>query len=172
MSTPLIQQLPPIPMHAPVEIHIVNYMRLPDGRTASITFHMPFGRIPTRLEIKEAADAMMSPESFAESSIPAGTRPLTKPEFVAHITKRETGEAIPVPGSQEWEMTPIEIPHGMLVHAIMGAGFKTMEMGEHFTQRGLAEHTGNQWNEKWGWKKDKLSALPTEVLLAIYKEVA
>lgn len=170
MSAPLNTQLEPVAMHGPIEIQITGYMILPDGRQANIRFLMPSGRIPTRQEIADVVTAMFSPDSMRESSIPAGTRPMKKPEFTDYITKRDTGAAIPVPGSREWEPSTVDIPHDMLVHAIVGTGFPSPQMGAEYEPRGLVYF--DQDDDCYEWDELALDKQPDEVLLAIYKEVA
>jgi hypothetical protein len=50
----------------------------------------------------------------------------------------------------------------LLVDAIIGRGFQSMEEADHFTKIGLASFTGNQWNEKWEWDRDALRKLGRE----------
>lgn len=177
-TNPLLTQLEPIAMHGPIEIVVKVHVRVPSGKNATLEFIMPAGRIPAQSEIKEAVDACMTPESMAASSIPHGTRALTKPEFVEVITRRDTGAAIPMPGNQEWEPSTSGIPKGMLVHAICGAEIpENSVLGGEYVQRGLAyekwEVAGHGDNRvTYRWNRAKLAELPEDMLLTIYKRVS
>lgn len=159
-------ELEPIDMHGPVEVTAALYVLLPDGRPATLNFKMLSGQIPARADIKAALDAMMTPASMEESSIPAGTRLMTKPEFVAHVTKQETGQAMTIPGDQHFVPVQPNIPHGMLVHAIAGVGVPE-QLADEYRARGLVERdgVGDYWNN------DRLADLPGDVLLAIYERL-
>jgi hypothetical protein len=164
--------LEPVDMHGPVEVSIKVYMKLPDGKAGSLTLTAAPGQLPTRAEQIAMLDAVLDADKRAQSALPEGVSPLTKPEFVRHITRRETGLALDIPGDQHFVPAACEIPHDMLVNAIAGAGFPTMELADEFTKRGMAKFTGNQWNEKWEWDKSAIAALPDAMLLAIYQRVA
>jgi hypothetical protein len=155
-------------LHGPVEIRILTHVRLPDGRNANLEFQMPPGRIPTRLAMKEVMDACLSPESMAESSIPVGTRLLTKIEFVEMLTKREDGKAITLTGEQPWEPTTVDIPRHMLQHAVIGAGVPKELAGE-YVGRGLAYFS--QMHGKHVWNDAKLDELPDELLYSLYQRI-
>lgn len=63
------------------------------------------------------------------------------------------------------------IPRQMVIHAIMGAGFPSMQMADEYTKLKLAKFTGNQWNENWDWDSDALSKLTNLELATIYSRV-
>lgn len=56
----------------------------------------------------------------------------------------------------------------MLVDAISGYKFNSIELGNKMQKRGLAEYTGNQWNPEWGWIKDRLLSLELNDLVGLY----
>ena len=60
----------------------------------------------------------------------------------------------------------------ILVDAILGKGFRSMQFAIDMTNAGLAKFTGNQWNEKWDWKKEELLKLPIDQLAVLYKKEA
>lgn len=165
-----VVKLDPIDMHGPVETSVIIHIRLPDGRNAHLAFQMEPGRIPTRAAIKEVVDACLDPQNMEASAVPQGTRVLTKPEFVEHITKRETGRAIPMPGESNWVPASCEIPHGMLVHAIQGVGGPDNLETEYIT-RGLAKYIGPGDNYVFTWDCEKLAELPDDMLLEIYRRI-
>lgn len=166
-------ELPEMDMHAAVEIKISAYMRKPDGTIGTLAAYAQPGQLPTRAEQLAIVAALIAPESLQVAGAPAGTRPLNKREFVAHITKRASGMEIPMPGNPEFVPAGCEIPHSLLVHAIVGAGeFASMETCAEYEQRGLMKFIGNQHNPKWGWDQKKLAELPEDMLLTIYKRVA
>lgn len=157
-------------MHGPITTKVDIFVKLPDGRVGKLQTRMAVGLIPTRAEIKSVLEAAMSPETAP--SIPAGTRLLTKPEFIAHILKMEGGEEIPMPGDQQFVAVPGDVPKAMLIHAIVGAGFPTFAIADEYTVRGMAVYVGNQWDEKWEWDRAALNAQPEGVLRAIYERIA
>ena len=57
----------------------------------------------------------------------------------------------------------------LLVDAIYGSGFASIDQADAMTKVGLAEFCGNQWNEDWQWLKDKLIELDEAELTEIYK---
>jgi hypothetical protein len=59
----------------------------------------------------------------------------------------------------------------LLIDAICGRGTGSMENSDAMTQMGLAEFCGNQWNEDWRWKRDKLAELEIGELSEIYRRV-
>ena len=56
----------------------------------------------------------------------------------------------------------------MVILAIMGLGFHSIERACQYVKAGLAENTGNQWNYSWAWKREELSKLSMGELLEIY----
>ena len=59
----------------------------------------------------------------------------------------------------------------ILVDAVMGAGFPSMDFADEMTKRGLARFTGNQWNEEWRWNRDSLEKLSDIGLLTLYNRI-
>lgn len=57
----------------------------------------------------------------------------------------------------------------ILVDAIIGRGFKTVEHAETMRVLGLARFTGNQWNPDWEWVRAALEKQSLENLVAIYE---
>lgn len=158
-------------MHGPITTKVDIFVKLPDGRVATLQTRMAIGVVPTRAEINAVLAAAMTPESIKASSIPAGTRLLTKKEFVAHMLRTEGGDEIPMPGDQQFVAVPGDVPKAMLIHAIVGAGFPTFAIADEYTVRGMAVYVGNQWNEKWEWQRAALDAQPEGVLRAIYERI-
>jgi hypothetical protein len=60
----------------------------------------------------------------------------------------------------------------MIIDAICGLGFPTMDYADAMTKDGLAEYCGNQWNEDWHWIRPKLALLEEEELDKIYQEAS
>jgi len=58
--------------------------------------------------------------------------------------------------------------HMLFVDAIVGSGFPTMKFAALATEWGLAEFSGNQWNEDWAWDRSALDALPDNELQGLY----
>jgi len=56
----------------------------------------------------------------------------------------------------------------LLIDAIIGKGFSTIDYAIKMEKAGLAYFTGNQWNEKWNWNKFKLEDMTEEELKNIY----
>lgn len=63
-----------------------------------------------------------------------------------------------------------ELTKPILIDAIVGRGFISMDEAEHYTRVGLARFTGNQHNAEWQWERRKLEALTFELLLSIYQQ--
>jgi hypothetical protein len=60
----------------------------------------------------------------------------------------------------------------LLIDAIVGAGFPTMEFAIQMEKSGLARFSGNQWNEDWEWRRDALNKLDNNFLLEmIYAKI-
>lgn len=55
----------------------------------------------------------------------------------------------------------------LLVDAIIGRGFGSMEFANQAVNFGLARFTGNQWNEDWEWDRRTLSQLGEDELIAL-----
>lgn len=166
-------ELEPIDMHGPILVTANAYLYLPDGRPAKLSFQMEPGQIPSRAKVKATLDALASPEALAESSVPPGTRLMTKPEFVAHVTKQETGQSMTMPGDQHFVPVPGDVPHAMLVHAVMGVwanGEFDMDLEDEYISRGLGELTRGL-TRCFKWNKSALDALPDDVLIAIYERI-
>lgn len=105
-------EMPEIPMHGPVElamaVHVMTpYVASPGGiavmKPAKLTMTLPPGSFPTPQALREILDNCLQAETEGDATIPAGTRLMTKPEFWAHITKREAGVALPLAGNPEFE---------------------------------------------------------------------
>lgn len=163
---PEMKPLEAMDMHAPVEVTITVRMVLESGETARVMYDMRPGQIPTRAEIEEAIKPALDVELLKALPMQGNARPMTKPEFVAFITKRAAGQPIPMAGDQHFVPAPCEIPHSMLVHAICGAGISDDLLGE-YKSRALALETmhGPRWD------RAALDKQPDDVLLAIYKRV-
>ena len=58
-----------------------------------------------------------------------------------------------------------------LVDAIIGAGFPSIQYASGMTELGLANFTGNQWNENWSWNRNRLNELPRETLEELYADI-
>lgn len=56
----------------------------------------------------------------------------------------------------------------MLIDAIIGRGFESMSFADRMTKKGLAKFTGNQWNEKWDWIREKLEKKDEAFLTELY----
>jgi len=63
----------------------------------------------------------------------------------------------------------MEISKELLIDAIIGVGFKSYKIAEKMTANGFAEFSGNQWNEEWSYRKDKLLELTFYELELVYK---
>lgn len=164
---PEMKPLDPIDMHAPIEVHIKIYAT-PDGKTVSLMQAiMPPGRYPSIEQMRAMVGTALTPEQEAQ-----GGRLLLKPEFIAHITKRELGTALPMAGDQHFVPAPCEIPHKMLVHAICGAGVP-FDMGKEYLARGLAIDTLNdsRYDDAFTWDAAALDKQPGDVLLALYERI-
>lgn len=165
-------KLEPLDMHGPIEVIIAVYVKLPDQRVATLNFRQLAGNIPTRSEIKATMDACLIVDSDTGTSLPAGTRLLTKPEFVAHYTKKETGFELAMPGNQSFVPASCEIPKEILIDAIRGAGApKDAALKDDYMQRGLAFLYGGECDDAWNWNPDTLAALPDDILLALYRRI-
>lgn len=88
----------PTPMHGPIEVQMLVYVRTADGQIGKLTIGFPYGVIPTQDDLKEALAVL----GMTGEGLPAGSRLLTKPEFVKHIT-RKAGQEMTMPGNQDWE---------------------------------------------------------------------
>jgi hypothetical protein len=161
-------ELEPIDMHGPVEVSVRVYGKTADGKVGSLTFKAETGRLPTRAQQVAMLDAFMDPEKRAHAETLKDLRPLTKPEFVEFMTLRIAGQAIPLPGNQEFVPSTCDIPHEMLVHAVMGAGCDAM-FGDEHEARGIAEYLDGP--NKFAWIESALEALPDDELLAIYRRI-
>jgi hypothetical protein len=143
------------------------YGKTADGKVGSLTFKAETGRLPTRAQQVAMLDAFMDPEKRAHAETLKDLRPLTKPEFVEFMMLRIAGQAIPLPGNQEFVPSTCDIPHGMLVDAIVGAGVPGTIWQEYRT-RGLS-FMGDAGREVFD--EEKLAALPDDELLAIYRRI-
>ena len=57
------------------------------------------------------------------------------------------------------------------VDAICGKGFPDCQFAGHMVKDGLAVFSGNQWNEDWKWKREKLEKLSTDELKMLYYSI-
>jgi hypothetical protein len=167
-------ELEPVDMHAPVEIKVSVHLKLDDGRSAVMDFLMPSGRIPTRQEIVAAVQATMSTDGAGEP----GYRLMDKTEFVKHITMRDAGVALVLPGNKDFVPSAVDVPHSMLVHAIAGASFEFSNEGfalaKTFEDRGLLRSSTSGHggcDSSHYWDRRALMALADDELLAIYQRV-
>lgn len=58
----------------------------------------------------------------------------------------------------------------VLIDALCGKGFISMQFAIDMTNAGLAKFTGNQWNEDWVWDRSELQKLSVEQLESLYKK--
>ena len=165
-------ELEPMDMHGPIEVNMFIHVMLPDGKNAKLRFMPPAGQIPMPEDFQDFIDAAGDPAHHEASGMPAGVRLLTKPEFVALITKRETGQAMQLPGEQHF--VPCEpqyaIPRQMLIHAIYGAGIPSMQLACELVERGLTRFAGNQHNERWEFTHT-VEKLDDDALANLYAEI-
>lgn len=56
----------------------------------------------------------------------------------------------------------------VLVNAIYGAGFPSMQHAVMAEREGYARFTGNQHNEEWQWDRDRLRHMADADLKALY----
>jgi hypothetical protein len=56
----------------------------------------------------------------------------------------------------------------ILIDAIIGKGFSTMQDAMNMANQGLAKFYGDQNNEEWKWNRSKLNELPEEDLENLY----
>jgi hypothetical protein len=160
-------ELEPIDMHGPVEVSVRVYGKTHDGKVGSLTFKAETGRLPTRAQQVAMLDAFMDPGKRAHAETLKDLRPLTKPEFVEFMMLRIAGQAIPLPGNQEFVPSTCDIPHDMLVHAICGVDPVHSEDWPEYAERRLAyENEGRYY-----WNDENLEALPDYELLAIYRRI-
>ena len=59
----------------------------------------------------------------------------------------------------------------LLINAISGAGFPSMDFAIQEERCGLAHFTGNQMNPKWEWNRETLRGLKIESLETIYDTI-
>jgi len=58
-----------------------------------------------------------------------------------------------------------------VINAIDGGKFPLTKDLRAYEKRGILYYSGNQWNEDWAWRKDKLNELSLEELIYIYKDL-
>lgn len=153
-------------LHAPVEVSISVYISLPDGRMGTMRATLPPGQIPSRGELKQVFDGFAS-ASGAIPGAPVGARLATRGEFVSHIVKRETGQAFALDAGAQYSPLPGDVPHGILVNAILGVGVDDSLIPE-YKPRGLIVET----MQGAKWLKLGLVGLPDDELMSIYKRVS
>lgn len=56
----------------------------------------------------------------------------------------------------------------LVIDAIVGIGFPSILLADECRKAGLAEFTGNQWNEKYEWRRDQLEKVELEKLQELY----
>ena len=56
----------------------------------------------------------------------------------------------------------------VLLDALRGHGFSSVEFADRMVKKGLARFSGNQWNEDWRLETDQLIKLETKDLVALY----
>lgn len=166
---PEVKPLEAMDMHAPVEVTITVRMVLESGETARVMYDMRPGQIPTRAEIEEAIKPALDVDLLKALPMQGNARPMTKPEFVAFITKRAAGQPIPMAGDQHFVPAPCEIPHAMLVHAVAGTVIPS-EIVEEYEARGLIL-SSDDYPYYYEWVRAELDKQPDDVLLALYKRV-
>lgn len=162
-------ELPAIEMHGPYEVRITVRFKLPDGQIGAMDVFTEPGLLPTRAQQLAIVNALNDPAQLIAAGAPRGVRLLGKSEFIEWMTKRATGRAIPVPGNQEYVPASCEIPHDMLVHAIMGTSVRK-ELAEEYAGRNLLE-IGDDDAGTLHWNLDLLAALPDTILLAMYQRI-
>lgn len=96
-------ELAPMDMHGPVEVSITVFAKTESG-VGRMTFTHPSGLIPTQLELASYLDVAREEAGKTNAVLP------TKAEFVAHVTKRETG--LPIPMENCGDFIPVEVPDG------------------------------------------------------------
>lgn len=156
-------ELEPMDMHGPVEVDVRVYIKKPDGIIGRMTFTHPVGQLPTRAELAGYMEAAQQEAQKVGAELPS------KPEFVAHLTQRETGKAIPMAGARHWVQASSEIPRGVLVHAIVGTGVPGMDRWDDFFGRGLAYLN---LTNGFMWRKEALEAMTDYELESLYREVS
>ena len=57
----------------------------------------------------------------------------------------------------------------VLIDAIMGKGFPDIHYAIEMEKAGFAKFSGDQWNEDWEWKREKLETLNAAQLQTIYE---
>ena len=171
-----LKTLPHVAMAGPVEFSMIVHITTLEGKSGRFTMHLEPGIIPAPAHVKNILANCLKDET---GNIPIGTRLMTKPEFIAHVTKRETGAAIVMEGPQVFEPPEDAIDKGMLVDAIIGKGIRNdnpeySEAGERWVKDGFAR---KEWDrighgENWAayrWNREKLDLLDETTLLKIYR---
>ena len=154
-------ELEPMDMHGPVEVSITVFAKKKSGELGRLTFTHPSGLIPTRAELAGYMEAAQQALPGLEAEFPS------KPEFVAHLTQRETGKAIPMAGARHYLVASCEIPHSMLVHAIIGSGIPNNNRSLHESGvLGYGDAGGAEWD------RVALEKLTDYELEALYREVS
>jgi hypothetical protein len=59
----------------------------------------------------------------------------------------------------------------MVIDALCGANFPTMDIANKYTRMKLARFSGNQWNEAWEWERGQLIHLEVEQLQDLYEQI-
>jgi hypothetical protein len=156
-------------MNAPVELKMKVQLMLLSGKSANLEFFLPPGQIPTRAHLLEILDSCRKPGGLDHANIPLGSRLMNKAEFVAHITKRETGMEIPLQGDRAFAPSTVEIPRPMLMHAIHGQGEPARNdvATRYLEAEAAAIDNGGCWN----WHQHELDKLDDNELMNLYREI-
>ncbi len=60
--------------------------------------------------------------------------------------------------------------HELLLDALKGINFSSYEFAVEMHAQGLAEYDGNQHNESWCWRQDRLKTKTEAQLLDLYAQ--
>jgi hypothetical protein len=165
-----LKTLPHVAMAGPIEFSMTIHAVTPDKKAARMTVYLEAGIIPTPAHVK---NILANCIHDATGSIPNGTRLMTKPEFLAYFTKRETGTEVPMEGPQVFEPPEDTITKAMLVDAICGKGFRNDQEAAQWVKDGfataeIASVGHGEGRPFFRWNRDKLNHLDETTLLKIY----
>jgi hypothetical protein len=59
----------------------------------------------------------------------------------------------------------------LYIDAICGLPFNSYGMAGEMEEKGYADFTGNQWNEKWDWNRNNLQKLSEKELEGLYNKL-
>lgn len=166
-----LKTLPHVAMAGPIEFSMIVHIMTPEGKSSRFTMHLEPGIIPTPAHVKNILANCLKDST---GLIPEGTRLMTKPEFIAHLTKRETGVEVPMEGAQVFEPPEDTIDKVMLVDAMCGRGFRSEEEAQQWVKDGfaiaelmMAGHGDRR--PDYRWNRDKLNMLDETTLLRMYR---